>query len=160
MHRVILRIKEEITANEEKTSSSSAASTPSHTEKLLSNTKYRTQGQRFSCEITDSSQIQSNEEHIYSNGVLDYNNHDVTSISNNKLELDKKTLRDDSNLETTEICNMMLGCDISSSTSGVDTSTAGSSSFSDSNNGVDGKHRDESGLSSDRYDEHSTSLVI
>ena len=159
MHRVILRIKEEITANEEKTSSSSAASTPSHTEKLLSNTKYRTQGQRFSCEITDSSQIQSNEEHIYSNGVHDYN-HDVTSISNNKLELDKKTLREDNNLEATEICNMMLGCDISSSTSGVDTSTAGSSSFSDSNNGVDGKHRDESGLSSDRYDEHSTSLVI
>merc|ERR1712088_1170788 len=103
---------EEITANEEKTSSSSAASTRSHTDKLPSNTKYRAQGQRFSCEITESSQKQSNEEHIYSNGVHDYNNPDVSSISNNKLKLDKTTFRD------------------------------------------------ESGLSSDRYDEHSTSLVI
>merc|ERR1712038_857980 len=91
LHRVILRIKEEISANEEKTSSSSAASTPSHTDKLPSNTKYRTQGQRFSCEITDSSQNPSNEEHIYSNGVLDYKNSDESSISNNKLRLDKTT---------------------------------------------------------------------
>ena len=86
----------------------------------------------------------------------------MNSISNKKLLSDKNTFRDENNLETTEICNMMLGCDISSSTSGVDTSTAGSSSFSDSNNGVDGQQRDcnESGISTDRFDEHSTSLVI
>ena len=158
LHRVILRIKEEISANEERTSSSSAASTPSHTGgNSSSNTKFAIS----SCEITDPSQNQSNnKEHIYSNGFNSYNG--INATSNNKANSDKNSFRSENGMETSEICNMMLGCDISSSTSGVDTSTAGSSSFSDSNNGVDGKPRDcnESGISTDRFDEHSTSLVI
>ena len=158
LHRVILRIKEEITANEEKTSSSSAASTPSHTDKPPSKTKYNIPEHRISCEITNSSPIQSNEEHIYTNGLSNFN----SGISNNEIDSDQSNYRNERSLETSEICNMMLGCDISSSTSGVDTSTAGSSSFSDSNNGVDRKQNEcnESGISSDKFDEHSTSLVI
>ena len=60
-----------------------------------------------------------------------------------------------------EMCNMMIGCDISSSTSGVDASTAGSSSCSD-NNGIEGKIRNcnESGPNTNMFDDHSTSLVI
>lgn len=142
------------------TSSSSAASTPSHTGKSPSNTKFSISGNKISCEINHPSQNQPNAEHIYSNGFNNYNS--INEPSNNKVNTDKNSFRSESGVETTEICNMMLGCDISSSTSGVDTSTAGSSSFSDSNNGVDGQQRDcnESGISTDRFDEHSTSLVI
>ena len=153
-----MRIKEEITANEEKTSSSSAASTPSHIDKPPPKTKYNIPEHRISCEITNSSPIQSNEEHIYTNGFSNFN----SVNSNNEIDSDPSNYRNERSLETSEICNMMLGCDLSSSTSGVDTSTAGSSSFSDSNNGVDRKQieSNESGISSDKFDEHSTSLVI
>jgi len=84
LHRVILRIKEEITANEEKTSSSSAASTPSHTDKPPPKTKYNIPEHRISCEITNSSPIQSNEEHIYTNGLSNFN----SVISNSEIDSD------------------------------------------------------------------------
>merc|ERR1712083_994998 len=97
--------------------------------------------------------VETKIDHIYSNGTNNSNSLNFSSIKNVAPE---NSFRKD---PEKEMCSIMLGCDISSSTSGVDTSTAGSSSYSDSN-AVDGKNRDcnESGLSSERFEEHSTSL--
>ena len=161
LHRVILRIKEEINANEEKTSSSSASSTPSHTSTTPSSIPY-TMSENINsydtASIKQSNVLRDTTEHIYSNGILD----DRTSLnlkSNNVRKISGQRNRNEA--EQQDLCRMMLGCELSSSTSGVDTSTAGSSSFSDSN-GLDGKMKDcnDSRLSTDKFDEHSTSLVI
>ena len=156
---MILRIKEEINANEEKTSSSSASSTPSHSAIISSSTQYQISGYNNSYtskHIEGSVPTINKTNHIYSNGTEDMN---VLTLAQNSLQ--KISNNSPRNKSEQEMCSMMLGCDISSSTSGVDTSTAGSSSCSDSN-GLDGKNRDcnESGLSRDAFDEHSTSLVI
>ena len=161
LHRVILRIKEEINANEEKTSSSSASSTPSHTSTTPSSIPY-TMSENINpygtAHIKQANVVRDTNEHIYSNGTLD----DRTGLnltSNNVKKISGRRSRNEA--EQQDLCAMMLGCELSSSTSGVDTSTAGSSSFSDSN-GLDGKMKDcnDSRLSTDKFDEHSSSLVI
>ena len=155
LHRVILRIKEEINANEEKTSSSSAESTPSHTPRsplIATYSMFGTSNSHEPKNSTDSRNEKGATDHTYENRA---NNGEV-----NQLQLNRKadSFRNESEQE---MCSMMMGCDISSSTSGVDTSTAGSSSCSD-NNVMEGKMRsyNDGGPIQDKFDEHSTSLII
>ena len=152
LHRVILRIKEEIVANEEKTSSSSAASSPSHSPFAPSSTYFSSSLENEKCE---SKVATINEKcpkfRIYSNSI---NSEDMDSKQSSK----ERTSSNFRNEAENEICKMITSCDISSSTSGVDTSTAGSSSCSD-NNGGDGKTK-AGDRTTDMFDEHSTSLVI